>query len=230
MARNPVDANPRQVFQGLQTRQSTSRQAAIKSHMPLPHIRPHGFFYAQCPGRALRVAMYNLPRELSAFSFVDYGSGEGGILLEALLYPFADIVGVEFAKELHQTAEHNIASAKANSEPTRSIRTLHLDAAEFSVPRTECVHFFYHPFGETVFREVLRNIEEAHIASGRRKAFILYVHVSDQLEVGQADNLALLRNAEFLRERRVHCPSWWDRFLLGSYELRLFESLDPPAS
>ena len=69
----------------------------------------HGNAYVPVPERAVRVALANVPDDLSRFTFVDFGSGEGRVLLVAATFPFREVIGIEFAKELHETAESNIA-------------------------------------------------------------------------------------------------------------------------
>ena len=44
------------------------------------------------------------------FTFVDYGSGKGRVLMLAAKYPFKRIVGVEFAGALHGISCRNIAT------------------------------------------------------------------------------------------------------------------------
>jgi hypothetical protein len=53
-------------------------------------------------------AVASLDIEHKLFTFFDLGSGKGRGLILALSYPFRRIVGVEFALELHRTAEANL--------------------------------------------------------------------------------------------------------------------------
>ena len=43
------------------------------------------------------------------FTFVDFGSGKGAVLLYASEYPFKEVVGLEFSPELNEVAERNLA-------------------------------------------------------------------------------------------------------------------------
>src|SRR5262249_44039065 len=58
----------------------------------------HGVRYEPTPLRTFRSMMSNLPRDLSSFTFVDFGSGKGRVLLLASHHNFAKVVGVEYAR------------------------------------------------------------------------------------------------------------------------------------
>ena len=72
---------------------------------------------------------------------------------------------------------------------------------------------------------MLANIRAAH-ERAPHKSYVLYQQLAGDLEADRTDNIATLQRAAFLRERRVRFPSRRARFLLGSYELRIFESVD----
>lgn len=188
--------------------------------------KPRGFSYVPAPERVVRVALANLPDDLSRYTFIDFGSGEGRVLLVAATFPFRQVIGVEFAKELHQTAESNIAQVALSPAARARITARHLDATQFEIPRQPCVLYFYNPFGEQVLDQVLQNIELAHRECGQTM-YVIYQRVAGDSEDSQSRNVQLLRDAVFLRERPVHFPSLWDRILLGSHESYLFETCEP---
>jgi hypothetical protein len=72
---------------------------------------------------------------------------------------------------------------------------------------------------------VLGSVQAAHERS-HRKVYILYQQLAGELETDRTHNIALLERSAFLRERQVSFPSRRARHLLGSYELRMFESTD----
>ena len=78
--------------------------------------------------------------------------------------------------------------------------------------------------GALISDQVLKNIQVAHEHSGR-KVYVLYQQLASGLEQDPTDNLATLQRCEFLRERAVRYPSRVAEFLLGSYDLRIFESV-----
>lgn len=188
--------------------------------------KQHGFSFVPSSERMVRVMLANLPENLSQFSFVDFGSGEGRVLLVAAAFPFREVIGVEFAKELHELAIRNIAHVFPSSTKRDRITSLHLDATQFEIPRHECLLYFYNPFGEHIFEQVLKNIERAHDECGK-KMFVLYQQVVAEFETDKTTNVSLLNAAPFLKERKVRFPTLWDRFLLGSHELHIFETRIP---
>lgn len=169
--------------------------------------------------------LVSLSDDLSRFSFVDIGSGEGRMLLVALAFPFREIIGVEFAKELHEVAVENIREAAKPNQESARCQSLHLDATEFVIPRNECVIYFNNPFGEAIFSKVLENIRSAYADCGK-KIYVLYSQPRAGLDLNRTENIDLLRRAGWLRERELRLPTLWDRLLLGSYELYIFESHD----
>ena len=86
--------------------------------------------------------------------------------------------------------------------------------------------YFNNPFAEPIFARVLANVRAAHERS-RGKFYFLYQQLAGELETDRTQNVAMLERSAFLRERHVRFPSRWSRYLLGSYELRMFESVDP---
>jgi hypothetical protein len=68
------------------------------------------------------------------FTFVDMGSGKGRALLLASRFPFRQIVGVEIAPELSETAAANIQRFSAFWQRCREIESRTGDAAEFAYP------------------------------------------------------------------------------------------------
>jgi SAM-dependent methyltransferase len=135
-----------------------------------------------------------LPVEHARYSFVDYGSGKGRVLLIAAQWPFAAVVGVEFARELHEVAQRNLNHADG-ARRALSVQCLHADATAFEPPPTPLVAYFYNPFGEPVMRAVAARLE-ASLAAAPRDAWIVYVH-PDHRAVFDAARWATLESGEF---------------------------------
>ncbi|MEM7437085.1 MAG: hypothetical protein AAF436_18165 [Myxococcota bacterium] len=184
------------------------------------HNREHGFAYVATPPSMLTAFIANLPNDLSEYAFVDYGSGQGRVLLLAREAGFREIIGVEFARELHEQALANVDRWAPNDG---RIRCVHGDATEFVIPESPCVLYFNNPFSEPVMTQVLARIEES-IRSRPRKVFILYQQALPGLETDIADNLTLLDNSAFLEARPVTIPSLRIRARLRGYLLRVYES------
>jgi SAM-dependent methyltransferase len=190
--------------------------------------RALGFPYVPSPGMLVDILLANLREDLGFFSFVDFGSGKGRVLLVASHYPFREVVGVEFSPALHRIAEDNIRRYQSPARRCRSVRSVCADAATFPLPDHDCVLYFNNPFAEPVFARVLANVQAAHQRSPR-KLYVLYQQLVGELETDRTNNVAMLECAGFLRQRQVRFPSRRARWLLGSYDLQMFESVDPPA-
>jgi len=185
-----------------------------------------GFPYVPSPGLLVDTLLANIEEDLHPFTFVDFGSGKGRVLLVASHYPFREVVGVEFSPALHEIAEDNIRRYQSPERLCQNVRSVSADAASFPIREREYVLYFNNPFAEPVFARVLGNIQAAHERS-HRKLYVLYQQLAGDLETDRTQNIAMLERSGFLRERHVrfHCrPS---RYLLASYDLRIFESTDP---
>ena len=124
------------------------------------------------PPRTVRVLLRQLQIRHSDYGFVDFGSGKGGVLLVAAEYPFLEVIGVEFAEELHKTAERNIRQYKG-VRLCRSVRSVHCDAVHFDFPLEPLVLYFFNPFQRRVMEQVLLNLVRSHQMC-RRDIFLLY--------------------------------------------------------
>jgi SAM-dependent methyltransferase len=137
--------------------------------------KAHGVWYEPTPLRTLKCMFSMLPADLSEFTFIDFGSGKGRTLLYASHYNFRRIIGVEFAKELHEVATQNIGTYRSRKQRCKNIQSVCMDAVKFSLPEENSVLYFFHPFKEEVMREVLAHIEWSY-RRRPRKLFILYYH------------------------------------------------------
>ncbi|MGP0593586.1 hypothetical protein ACTRXD_13775 [Nitrospira sp. T9] len=113
-----------------------------------------------------------LPKDLSDFVFVDFGSGKGKALFLASYYNFKKIIGVEFARDLHEVARRNISNYKASGQRCFAIEAMCIDALKFEVPTDKCVFFFSNPFKYELFSMVLQKLLESYESQPRKMYFI----------------------------------------------------------
>jgi SAM-dependent methyltransferase len=132
--------------------------------------RGHGV-YRSVWASAFREAMASLPIEHARFTFVDYGSGKGKALMLAAEFPFEEIVGVEFARPLHDVAARNLATFAMQTQPGRKLHSECADATLFVPPERPLVCFFFNPFDAATMDAVLANL----VASARRTPRDVYV-------------------------------------------------------
>ena len=189
--------------------------------------RTLGFPYVPSPGLLVDTLLSNIEEDLGRFAFVDFGSGKGRVLLIASHYPFREVIGVEFSNLLHEIAKDNIRRYQSPARRCQNVRSVCADAATFGLPERDYVLYFNNPFAEPVFAQVLANVRAAHERS-RGKLYVLYQQLAGELETDRTHNVAMLERSEFFRPRQVRFPSRRVRYLLGSYDLRMFESIDAP--
>ena len=122
------------------------------------------------PGEAVR-ALKQLPIPPREYTFVDFGSGKGRMLLIAGQFPFARVVGVEFSPQLVAVSRRNLtASRKPAAAP---VEVVCADAAEWPLPPANSVFFFNNPFRPYLLERVLERIR-ASVAALPRSVYVLY--------------------------------------------------------
>ena len=130
------------------------------------------------------IAALDIP--IDGATFVDLGSGKGRAVMLAADYPFARIIGVEFARELHEVAVANLARmAKARRGDTR-FELLCEDATRFAYPDGPLIVFLFNSFAPPV----LTAVAEAALADWRRSPrpmrviYLNPVHLADWIAAG----------------------------------------------
>lgn len=122
----------------------------------------------------LRWAFRNLPPVVAKeYSFIDFGSGKGRVLVAAAKHPFLNVIGVEYSQTLHKAALANIRAAKRLK--CTSVTSVCMDAQEFQIPETPCVLYFYNPFKGRIMERVLSNIRGSLLRVAR-PLFLIYVN------------------------------------------------------
>jgi SAM-dependent methyltransferase len=106
------------------------------------------------------------------YAFVDFGSGKGGVLLVAAEFPFREVIGVEFAEELHDTAERNIRQYNGTFR-CQNVRSLHRDAVQFVFPDAPLALYFFNPFHRVIMEQVLANLLTS-LRENPRETYLLY--------------------------------------------------------
>jgi len=109
-----------------------------------------------------------IPDGPEGFTFIDYGSGKGRVLLMAALHPFRSVIGIEIAEEMHRIAEANIAHfATVAPVACKDISSLCRDARAFDPPETPLIAYFYNPCHGEILRPMVETIERSHAARPR---------------------------------------------------------------
>jgi SAM-dependent methyltransferase len=99
--------------------------------------------------------------DYSKYTFIDFGSGKGRVLLLASEYAFKRIIGVEFSARLDRIAKDNIKSWDNPKQKCHSLESICMDARDFKLPDGPLVLYFFTPFKESVTIAVANNIKES---------------------------------------------------------------------
>jgi hypothetical protein len=114
----------------------------------------HGVRYQPSNGDALAQAVAAFGIDPAEWSFVDYGSGKGRVVLSAAAMGFTRAVGVEFSPELCRVAEENGRRFVARAGAARMPEFVEGDAGLFEPPEGPLLAYLYNPFGPPVIDEV----------------------------------------------------------------------------
>lgn len=134
----------------------------------------HGVFYHAAHPKFLVEAFGSLNIDYPEYTFVDLGSGKGRALLVASEFPFTEIVGVEFAAELHEIACENIRGYRSKTQKCTNVKSVNLDAAEYELPLTPLVLYLFNPFRPSVLIPVLQRLQRS-LDANPRDVTLLYL-------------------------------------------------------
>jgi SAM-dependent methyltransferase len=93
------------------------------------------------------------------YTFIDIGSGKGRALFLAARYPFKEIVGVEFSKELNAVAKLNIEKIARTAPACGNITSINMDALDFEFPNRPMIIFLYNPFRAKIMSRLVKKLE-----------------------------------------------------------------------
>lgn len=169
--------------------------------------RAQGIYYEPTPTALFGQMLHAIRSDLSFqdFVFIDFGSGKGRTLLMASDYPFKSIIGVEFARELHVTAQQNIGIYGAGNlarQQCRQLSSVHSDASSFEPPPENLLVYFYNPFRQEVMQKVLDNLARVASENGIKVALVYFNPLASGL---------IERSGMFVRHREIALPHDYSR-------------------
>lgn len=123
----------------------------------------------------IRHVLHQLPlRDVTPYSYIDFGSGKGRTLFIAAERPFRQIIGVELSQRLHDEARANIRTFRRWKRTwAREIKSLHQNATDFEFPAGPLVLYLFNPFGRDTAERVLSNLNASLGRDPRRVIIIL---------------------------------------------------------
>jgi tRNA A58 N-methylase Trm61 len=107
------------------------------------------------------------------YTFIDFGSGKGLVLLLASTYAFRKIIGVEFSPQLHRIAEQNIRNYQNPSQRCWNIELRLGDVLDYRIPEESVVLYLFNPFNEKLVELLVANIRKS-LEVKPRSVFVLY--------------------------------------------------------
>jgi hypothetical protein len=150
---------------------------------------PTNHTYLPTRPKCVRRAFSALPvKDLSDYTFVDFGSGKGRALLMAANLRFQSLLGIELRKELHDRAVLNLK--KRRKALSSQITSMNINALDFEYPSSKLVLFFSNPFGEEILRSVLQNLGQSLESNFRDVLVVFAMYVPDFMLI--ADTMPFL--------------------------------------
>jgi len=147
----------------------------VDMHDVEPTVAAHAVQYEPSTLPKFERAMRAIELDHRTFTFIDFGSGKGRVLMLAAAYPFRRVIGIEMSAALHSTASENVAAFRQRAPGAAPVELVCGDARTLAVPDGDLLAYFYNPFDETVLRPVWEGLRKV-AASGRRRLFVLYVN------------------------------------------------------
>ncbi len=107
-------------------------------------------------------------------AFLDYGSGNGRVLLHAARFPFGRVIGLDLDEDALQVARANVSVA-ASRRRCKRIEVITGDATVWPVPDDVTYIYMFNPFRGEVFRAMLDRVVES-LDRRPRPLTIIYAH------------------------------------------------------
>ena len=134
--------------------------------------KKYAFRYEPIPIENFYASMKNLNIQHEEYNFIDMGAGKGRALLLASDFPFKELIGIEFSKEIYNIAKNNISKFETMNK-NNNFNLLYMDAEKYSFPDENIILFLYNPFDGQVLHNVVNNIK-LHIENTTKDFIIIY--------------------------------------------------------
>lgn len=136
--------------------------------------KAHGTRYGGATPWLFRDILDRIPARFADYTFIDIGSGKGAALFLASDYPFKEIIGVEYAPELHEAAVRNISKFRSTTQKCHAIKSICADGGTYQYPEGPWILFFNSPFDVPIWKPAAENIERAPRGTG--KSYLIYMN------------------------------------------------------
>ena len=164
--------------------------------------------YLGTPAGHFKRILRSLNIRCEEFSFVDFGSGKGRVVLLAAAFPFRSVLGVEFSRELHDIAERNIVRYRG-PRACANVKSIYMDAGEFQIPDGKLLLYFYNPFDPPVLEKVVENIGNS-VRQKPRESVIAYLNPKSRAVFDRAPFLEIISDRQWFVLYKTKVPNLKD--------------------
>jgi SAM-dependent methyltransferase len=128
-----------------------------------------GHRYQTIPEDVFRSSIHRIEVDPASYVFIDLGCGKARALIIAAQLGFAEVIGVEFARELVDVAEKNLRTLNIGNGTI-----IHGDATEYDFPDSNFVLYMNNPFLADVMSKVIQRLDEFCAKHPHRRIFVIY--------------------------------------------------------
>jgi hypothetical protein len=132
-------------------------------------------------GWLIEKALARLDIDFHHYTFIDYGSGKGKAMLMAACRPFKAVIGIEYARRLHEIATENCRTHRNLDQKCHSLLPIFGDVRNYSPPSGPIICFMCNPFNQETLRTVFKSWR-MRCEGGEREIRILYLNMRDIAE------------------------------------------------
>jgi len=159
----------------------------------------YGRGYGPIAAEVFRSCIRRIEVDHSSCAFVDLGCGKGRALIIAGELGFAQVIGVEFARELADVAKHNLQKLNIGNATI-----IHGDAVEYQFPDSSLILYMANPFSADVMSKVTDRLGEFCAKYPHRRLFIIYYN---PLWANVIDRAPFLERSDVV-QREPHVLIW----------------------
>lgn len=167
----------------------------------------HAVAYEPSPYHITTKIIQELSIDHTRFSFLDFGSGKGRVLLIASQLPFKSVIGIEFSRELCEVTKDNIAKFPPSKCAASWVECVHTDVVEYRLPGNPLVCYFYNPFDQVIMEVVVGRLVES-LREIPREIYVIYLNAKYRMLF---DNSGLW---DVISESDLDVISEWDPFVI----------------
>lgn len=114
----------------------------------------------------------HLPQNAKQGIFLDIGCGKGRALCVAATYGFTKLYGIDFAKQLIEESEKNLALIK-NRYPSLQYELSWSDISTLEINKDVSAIFLFNPFDEVLMKKIIQKTDKS-LQQYPRDLYVLY--------------------------------------------------------